>query len=197
MSSNVINLVNYLESNTAHLDVACLKTVKKSKTLNAHLERYKSGRFEKNEINALLKLFTSYRFADNQRKLEIEALQELILNYVDGTYVYSNHAEIMHFPKACKISREQTEFGKQWLKNYFFKKDGKPRSGKATEDIGEHELKIAKAVSRFEFVGILLIKNQWGDVNGALPIYRTYNRKGEYFDYSPIHWGQPVIMVGF
>jgi len=29
-----------------------------------------------------------------------------------------------------------------------------------------------------------------------LPVYRTYNRRGQYFDYAPVHWGQPVIMEG-
>lgn len=35
-----------------------------------------------------------------------------------------------------------------------------------------------------------------GTLNDVLPIYRTFNRKGEYFDYAPIHWGEPVITFG-
>jgi hypothetical protein len=179
-------------------DVLNLRAVKQSATVNAHLERIKRGKFEKNEINALTKLFSGSRFATLERQLELEAFQALTMDYAGHVHVFSNiYGDVMHFKKPMRITAEQTLTGKAWLKNFFFKKNGDKRNSKNTEYVGDRVLAISKNVSRFEFIGIVVCKNPHGGVNNVLPIYRTYNRKGEYFDYSPIHWSQPVIMEGF
>lgn len=106
------------------------------------------------------------------------------------------HGERLDFKTSRKITAEQTKFGKAWLKEYFFKKDGSTRGGKRTEYVGDRVLSIAKNVSRFEFVGVqVLASSSWMPCQ-VVPIYRAFNRKGEYFDYAPIHWGQPIIMEG-
>lgn len=172
-----------------------LRLVKADKTLSKHLDRIKGGRFEKSEIGAITKLLQSIRFEKTERKNAINAFRNLAFHVVDHMYIHSDfQADVLHFGKPAKISKEQTELGKQWLRNHFFKLDGSPRKGKATEDVSDRVLAIAKSVSKFEFVGVLEGRNAYGDVCQVLPIYRTYDRKGNYFDYSPIHWGQPVIM---
>lgn len=180
-----------------YADVLCLRASKRDKTTNKYIELFKSGKFTKSDILGLTKLFSSYRFATPERKNSIEALQGLAMDCVGYEYIHSNfQCDVLHFKRGMKITKEQTALGKAWLKNHFFKANGKPRSGNNTEGVGERVLNIAKQVSRFEFVGILVVKNQFGDINSCLPIYRTFNSKGEYFDYSPIHWGQPIIMEG-
>jgi hypothetical protein len=179
-------------------DVLNLRACENSKTISLHLERIKKGKFEKSEINALTKLFSGSRFTTPERKLELEAFQSLTMDCVDQVRVFSNiYGDVMHFKKPMRIMAEQTLTGKAWLKNFFFKKNGEKRNSKNTEYVSDRVLAISKNVSRFEFIGIVICKNPHGGVNNVLPVYRTYNRKGEYFDYSPIHWGQPVIMEGY
>lgn len=106
------------------------------------------------------------------------------------------HGERLDFIKPRKITAEQTKFGKAWLKDFYFTKSGKPRRGKRTQYINQHELDIAKSVSRFEFVGVAVQASSGWYPCQVLPIYRAYNRKGESFDYAPMHWGLPLTNGG-
>lgn len=151
--------------------------------------------FKKSEVNGLTKYlanFQDYSARDNSKFISRAEELGLELDYNDSNLV----AEKFIFKQARKITKEQTERGKAWLKNHFYKLNGKPRSGQATEHVSDEVLSIAKSVSRFEFIGVLGVMNSFGTITQVLPIYRTYNRKGQYFDYAPIHWGQPVIMEG-
>lgn len=160
---------------------------------------YKNLRtFKKSQINGLTKHLAGLRFGtdtyavsklwdrifDRARKLGLE------IEYSEV------HGERLDFVKPRKITAEQAKLGKKWLREYFFKKNGQPRSGKRTEYVGDRVLKIAKSVSRFEFVGVQVLASQGWYPCQILPIYRAYNRKGEYFDYAPVHWGAPIIMKG-
>jgi hypothetical protein len=196
---NVIQLKRALdEIVVTHEDLLNLRTVKPSKTMQRHLDRIKAGKFEKSEINALTKLIQSSRFAEQIRKNEILAFLDLVSDEVGFEYLHGGfQGAVRHFKKPMKITKQQTELGKQWLRNYFFKLNGKKRTGKATEFVGDRVLQISKKVKRFEFVGILIGRNQWRDISGVLPIYRTYDSSGNYFDYAPIHWGQPIIMENY
>ena len=152
--------------------------------------------FKKSQIGGLTKHLAGLRF-----ETPYEATGELwtrIFKRAEqlGMQIgYSEaHGERLDFKVPRKITAEQTKFGKAWLREYFFKLDGTPRSGKRTEYVCEQTLDIAKHASRFEFVGIqVLASNGWYPVQ-CVPIYRTYDRKGNYFDYAPIHWGTPIIM---
>jgi hypothetical protein len=152
--------------------------------------------FQKSQINGLTKHLSNLRFGTGSNQDAWSAIFRrgeeigLEIGYSEA------HGERLDFKTSRKITKEQSDFGKAWLKQYFFKKDGKPRSGKATEYVGDRVLNIAKSVSRFEFVGVQVLASQgWYPVQ-VVPIYRAFNRKGEYFDYSPVHWGQPIIMEG-
>lgn len=154
-------------------------------------------KFEKGMINGLTKKLSSLRFGNydalrdqgNTRIIEAAKNFGLEIDYNDSNLP----GEKFIFMKIRKITPEQTKFGKTWLKNHFFKKNGEAREGKATKYVSEQTLKIAKSVIRFEFIGVLGVANNF-EICNFLPIYRAYNRKGEYFDYCPIHWGQPIIM---
>lgn len=151
--------------------------------------------FRKSQVNGLTKHFTSLRFGcDFDRTKTWERIFRRAKEL--GMDVGYSHAsgERLDFATPRKITKEQTEFGKAWLKSYFFKRNGEPRSGKRTEYVENRVLQIAKSVSRFEFVGVQILASQDFYPNAAVPIYRAYNRKGDYFDYAPIHWGEPLIM---
>jgi hypothetical protein len=153
--------------------------------------------FEKSQVNGLTKHLSALRFKtawdDRTNDVMIKRANELGLEL---DYYRDSEAEKFVFKVPRKITAEQTKFGKAWLKEYFFKKDGTPRSGKRTEYVGDRVLRIAKNASRFEFVGVYGLTNSFGSIVQFVPIYRTYNRKGEYFDYAPIHWGSPIIEEG-
>lgn len=155
-------------------------------------------RFEKSQINGLTKHLSNLRTPytpdkdSNRNGPMIDRCLELgmIVDYNNSGL----NGEKFTFKVPRKITAEQTRFGKAWLKQYFFKLDGSPRNGKRTEYVTFATLEIAKRVVRFEFIGVLGVANYQWEINQFLPIYRAYDRKGNYFDYSPVHWGNPVIM---
>lgn len=154
--------------------------------------------FEKSQINGLTKHLSQLRFGASEMGLGnskmIARAQELgmEIDYNDSNLP----GEKFTFKTPRKITKVQSDFGKAWLKNYFFKLDGTLRSGKRVEYVGDRVLEIAKRVHKFEFIGVLGVANSYWEIHSFLPIYRAYDKKGNYFDYSPVHWGQPVIMEG-
>lgn len=150
--------------------------------------------FQQSQVNGLTKylsaqLFNNFTDRNDDSIIDKAKAFGLEIDYCD----FHSRGEKFIFTKPRKITAEQTKFGKTWLKDYFFKRDGKPRSGQRTEYISDAVLKIAKSVSRFEFIGVFGCANGFGSITHFIPIYRTYDRKGNYFDYAPIHWGQPLV----
>lgn len=166
------------EVNDMAYDYANLKTFQKSQIggLTKHLAglRFGAGTYETHELWD--------RIFSRAKELGLE------IGYSQA------HGERLDFTVPRKITAEQTKFGKTWLKEYFFKKNGEPRSGKRTEYVGTRTLNIAKSVTRFELVGVQVLASQGWYPTQVIPIYRAFNRKGEYFDYAPIHWGEPLVM---
>ena len=150
--------------------------------------------FTKSQINGLTKHLSNLRFGSNDNH---ESWNKIFNRAKElGLEVgYSEvHGERLNFTTPRKITKEQTQFGKAWLKNYFFKLDGKVRSGKRTECVSQNLLNIAKSVTRFEFVGVQVVASQGWYPCGVTPIYRAFDKHGNYFDYSPVHWGEPMLM---
>lgn len=179
--------------------------MQKNKTVQTHIDRIlKTKRFEKSEINALTKLIQSSRFGDDERKLDVHAmLDSKVLRYATTVDLYRHgdhfEANVHLFPQPCKISKDQTLQGKTYLKNRYQKKNGEPRLC-VDRELSQRAYRIAVRASRFEFVGIMVVYSDRGfgrSICNVLPIYRTFNGGGEYFDYAPIHWDAPVIMEGF
>jgi hypothetical protein len=183
-------------SNVVSLQIPTATKTKKSRGYDyANLKK-----FTKSQIGGLTKHLAGLRFnrlsetATNSN----HDLWTLIFNRAEelGLEIgYSEaYGERLDFIKPRKITAEQTAFGKAWLKDYFFKLNGQPRGGKRMECVGPNTLRIAKSVVRFEFVGVQVLASSGWYPCQVLPIYRAFNRKGEYFDYAPIHWGEPLIM---
>lgn len=149
--------------------------------------------FKKSQINGLTKVLMSQRFGLGDHNESWERIFKLAETFgLKVGYSYA-HGERLDFLKPSKITSEQTALGKAWLKNYFFKLDGTPRRGKRTDQVPDAVLKIAKRVTRFEFVGVQVLASSGWYPSQVVPIYRTYDRTGSYFDYSPVHWGEPII----
>lgn len=150
--------------------------------------------FTKSQIGGLTKHLASLRFHTSDTS---DSWQRIFTRCSElGMEIgYSEaHGERLDFKLARKITSEQTYFGKSWLKNYFFKLNGEPRGGRRTEYVSSRTLEIARNVSRFEFVGVQVLASSGWYPCQFVPIYRAFNRKGESFDYAPIHWSTPIIM---
>lgn len=141
-----------------------------------YLKLIKGKRWEKSDIHGFLKLLNSMKFNKNEnKKRDIEDL--LFLFHDQGT--------------EWGISKEQTLTGITWLRNAVLKNDGTYRNSKLSDVFGDKEKMIIKNFSKFKFVGIHEERTSWHTF--YYPIYRTYDRKGNYFDYTPIHWGTPIF----
>jgi hypothetical protein len=149
--------------------------------------------YPKGAILGLTKKLSATFYGQGNQLEKMEPVLDLAGLDYDSEH-YDSNGTVFLFTEPKKIEKSQTELGKNWLRDYFFKKDGQPRSGKRTENLDPLVLGIAKKVSKFRFIGVLALKNTFGEYVQFLPIYRTYNRSGQYFDYAPIHWGQPVIV---
>jgi hypothetical protein len=160
--------------------------------------------FKKSQVGGLTKHVAGLRWKEEFRQPNsYNSDMDKVINHLKtlGLEIDYNNSHLsgekFTFTKARKITKEQSDFGKAWLKDFFFNLKGQPRKGQRTEYVSDRVLAIAKNVSRFEFVGVLMVMdNSHRSIMQVLPVYRTYNRRGQYFDYAPVHWGQPVIMEG-
>lgn len=93
--------------------------------------------------------------------------------------------DIMRMDFAYSITKEQTAFGIEWLKNTQFNRHGRLRAAKTTF-IGEREAAIIRTFKRFEFTGLRFQDyNQYSQsYQNISPIYRVISKSGESFEYS-------------
>lgn len=153
-------------------------------------------KFTKSQVNGLTKRLMSNRFKTDicdSTKMWDAIFKDAESIGLGVGYCGEYYGERLNFKNPRKITKEQTALGKNWLRDFYFKKNGEPRSGQRTQHLDDDVLKIVKKVSRFDFVGVaVLSSNGWYPVQ-VVPIYRAFDSKGNYFDYSPIHWGNPII----
>jgi hypothetical protein len=158
-------------------------------------------RFTKSQIGGLTKKLASLRFdgdfysstyrRDLESRVETKA-KEFGLEYLWHEAECDGYIYLFKTPR--KITREQTKFGKAWLKSKLFKLSGGRRNTRLCNDLQDLYFEIAKSVSRFEFIGVVGLLNSLGEPVKFIPIYRTFNRNGKYFDYAPVHWGEPIFL---
>lgn len=83
--------------------------------------------------------------------------------------------------KGYRITREHDELGRNYLISKSLKKNGQFRKG---SKLGERELNILYNFSHHMFMGLQSQNSNRGFYdNWYLPIYRAYDKKGNYFDY--------------
>lgn len=151
----------------------------KLKTAQKHYKNLqaKARTWKKSEIGAVIKLLNS---ANYERVTETKnALLDL-----ESYFTYGAQEE-------RKITREQSQYGIQYLRSRYFKVDGSPRKNCP---FGNREIAILKSFSKFRWVGLRANYNNCGDVRWFTPVYRVYSKDGSYFDYTAVHWGDPEIL---
>lgn len=94
-----------------------------------------------------------------------------------------------------KITEDQSNKGIEWLKKTQLKKNGELRNSQSVF-INEGDKKILENFSHFKFIGL-----EFSDFNyysnsyrNIAPIYRTFDKSGNYFDYAPIAFGSCGIL---
>jgi hypothetical protein len=134
--------------------------------------------WQKSEINAVIKALQSKNFV---REAPIE-LHDAYLDLLQA----SEYGSFEH-----SITKEQSAMGISYLRSRYFKKNGEPRKSSPFNEI---EQNIIRSFKKFTFVGYYEHQAQSGWYVGYTPVYRVYSKSGSYFDYSPIHWGTPLIV---
>ena len=150
-------------------------------TASEHLTKLNKKVITKQEINAISKYINSMRFRDPSR--ESKDLAELFLTIINN--------------RSYKLTKDQTEFGINWLKNRYYRKDGGHRK-QMQHDFQFYEIEdvdyILKNFKEFRFIGYAGIYHRYSGCNSNLvPIYQVIGKDGRSFNYSPVHMGQPLI----
>lgn len=105
---------------------------------------------------------------------------------------YFGHGEQYDF----EITEYQTTKGLDWLLNNTFKKNGDVRKSKSMILSDPEHFEIVKNFKEFRFIGLRLERNNSynSKYSSVAPIYRVLDNNGDYFDYSPIAFGETVIL---
>lgn len=134
-----------------------------------------------NEIRGLAKLLNSKRFGITERGCE----RFFMINEIER--------RLNEATRTWPITKEQSSKGIEYLRRRYFKKNGEPRKLCPFSETAQN---IIRNFKRFEFVGLYEHATTAGSM-GYLPIYRVISKHGSYFDYSPVHWGEPIIHSDF
>lgn len=146
-----------------------------NKTKAKYEKLIQGKRWTKQEIHGFVKALNSMRFSDRNPE-RVAMIQSL-------------YAQFQLRSGAWSITKEQTTQGINYLRTRYFKLNGEPRS---QCPFGYREQGIIKRFRRFEFSGIYEEQNPYGSVFYH-PIYRVIDRDGNSFEYTPVHWGTPLV----
>jgi hypothetical protein len=143
------------------------------------LSRLEQETMLKGDILALGKMMNSMRFSSPERKDDIWNIYNLLCDKTSD--------------KGYNITKDQSDFGIDWLKRIILNKKEQLRNSKQAADFREVDAEIIRDFAKFEFVGFE--ENCYGYGNSHYtPIYRTIGKDGRYFDYTVGHWGTPAIV---
>lgn len=149
------------------------------KTAARHLESYKriSKVWLKSEIGAVIKFLNSKNY---EHDMEVHGAIENLETYFE----YGSCEE-------RKITKEQSKFGIEYLRKRYYKIGGDPRKNCP---FGQRETEIIRSFSKFRFVGMKANYNSMGSYRWFTPVYRVYSKNGLHFDYTAVHWGDPIVI---
>lgn len=131
----------------------------------------------KGEIKALAKAIRAARWEKDEESKEFR------LRLLDSLW-----------DKSFKITKDQSDFGKSFLKTQLFKCNGQLRKSKVAIQFGEERAAIVKKLKRFTFDGFHVYLNPAdSSVSDLVPVYTAYDSQGNKFSYAWVHWG-PVLL---
>lgn len=147
---------------------------------NAKLQKQRiaSKVWTKGDILAFGKMLNSMKYSDKERKDKIWDLYNDLESAI-GDFGY-------------EITEEQSNFGIEWLNALCFTKSGKYSRAQKVQDFNGPDFDIVRNFLKFEFMGFY--ENVNGYYSHYVPIYRTIDKDGNYFDYTVAHWGTPEIV---
>lgn len=138
------------------------------------------------DIRGFLKLINGLRFCDNDRNPERHAAIQGLLELWEDRGMGPGRRE-------WPITAEQSRKGIEYLRKRYFKLNGAPRAKCAQLGIGAGERNAIRNFKRHAFVGL----HNVGTYSPFYqPVYRLYAKDGRYFDYSPGHWREIIIVEG-
>lgn len=157
------------------------------KTYSNHLLVLNKVKIEKNEINAISKFLNSVRFASNCDNSLIKSKANLLLEII------WNRKE----NKPYKLSKEQTVFGINWLKNYYLTKKGIERKRVKNDFYNYHENEVKEILDNFKEFRFLGFTAQWDNWRKCytyfIPVYQVISKDDRSFNYAPVYMGKPLI----
>lgn len=134
--------------------------------------------------------------AQNKRHIwtegEIKAVRKCIhwLKYEDDALTLIMNVNEGGF----RITKEQSDFGIEFLRSKLWNKSGKPRSTEFSRCFGIREKAIILNFKKFTFEGVRYKQNSYSGQFSTTPIYRVHAKNGAYFDYTMGHWTLPEIL---
>lgn len=140
-----------------------------SKVYSKYVDLIKKGKFTERE------LISFRRQINGSSKLDIDSRQELVDLFEEKAS--SN--------KTIQLSKEQQSKGLNWLRQKTFKLNGRIRKN---SPLGSYEIEVLNNFKKFTCVGLYNISEN--SYTQYVPIYRCYNKKGNYFDYICLMWGE-------
>lgn len=152
-------------------DSTTLAARKPSKTFKRHADRLKGKvALTKTEINALCWILNGVKAAN----VTAEERAELV--------------DLLDSRDERPITAEQSKFGLEWLRKTCFKLNGETR---LRCPLGNREVAILRNFKCFKWVGIYNTQEHYGNYGckSYVPVWRTYDKRGHYFDYVVIAGG--------
>lgn len=142
-----------------------------------YLSLFKQKTWAKADIQRLTKFLNGVRFTkdDDRRAFSLE--------------FQAKFDELWNKPRL--LTEEHSTQGINYLRDYCWTTKGVVR--KSCRAFNEDEREIVKNFKSFAFIGWHIETNDFGDTFFHI-VYRTYAKDGSYFDYIPMHWGDPIIV---
>lgn len=136
--------------------------------------------WKRSEINALVKCLQSRNFSSKTNIF----LQE----YYAGLERISAYERLSKVQQL--ITKEQSNFGIEYLRRRYFKVNGQPRKNSPFAEY-KH---IIDNFKEFMFVGLYKHENN-GSYKAYSPVYRIIAKDKSWVDYVPMHWGIPFVVA--
>lgn len=144
-----------------------------SKVCSKYVDLIKKGKFTEQE------LISFRRQINGSSRLDIDKRQNLVCLFEEKAS--SN--------KSIQLSKEQQLKGLNWLRQKTFKLNGGIRKN---SPLGTYEIVVLNSFKKFTCVG--LYNNSENNYVNYVPVYRCYGKKGNYFDYICMMWGEITIV---
>jgi len=153
----------------------------KNKTKLEKLRLLKEKKLTKQQIYSFKKLLNNQRF---EKDPEVNKLTDHVKEKLE-----------LGVCKEYLITKEQTKQGIDWLKNFCFKKNGTLRKN-VNNYFSDFEIDVIRNFSKFRFVGFHVDRSrEHFGILTYIPVWRTYSKDGDYFDYYCEDRGTPVVLL--